>query len=216
MSEVDVYNINGEKVGKMPLVSEIFAAKIKLPLLHEVVTMQLANRRLGTASCKSRGEVSGSGRKPWRQKGTGRARAGSIRSPLWRHGGVIFGPHPRSYKYTMPKEKRHLALLGALTAKANDSKIIVLDNLKINEAKTKILANIFKKLSIAQKPLLILKEMDKKLVQAGRNIKGVKISTADKLNVYDVLTSHCLVFTKEALTLLEERFLKNIGHRLKV
>jgi len=196
--EANIYNIKGEKTGTASLPENIFNAKINVPLMHEVVTWYLANWRQGTHSAKTRAEVSGSGKKPWKQKGTGRARAGSIRSPLWRHGGVIFAKKPREFSYSMPKKKVHLALLSALSSKAKDGSIMVLDELKITTPKTKSVAEIIKNLKLKKKVLLISKR-DKTLNMSSRNIANLFLHDVTDLTTYDVLNVEKILFTKESL-----------------
>ncbi|MFA5778721.1 MAG: 50S ribosomal protein L4 [Elusimicrobiota bacterium] len=196
--EANIYNIKGEKTGSATLPENIFNAKINVPLMHEVVTWYLANWRQGTHSAKTRAEVSGSGKKPWKQKGTGRARAGSIRSPLWRHGGVIFAKKPREFSYSMPKKKVHLALLSALSSKAKDGSIMVLDELKIATPKTKSVAEIIKTLKLKKKVLLVSKR-DKTLNMASRNIANLFLHDVTDLTTYDVLNADKILFTKESL-----------------
>ncbi|MBI5574190.1 MAG: 50S ribosomal protein L4 [Elusimicrobia bacterium] len=196
--EVDIVNIKGEKTGSVTLPENIFNAKINVPLMHEVVNWYLANRRQGTHAAKTRAEVSGSGKKPWKQKGTGRARAGSIRSPLWRHGGVIFAKKPREFSYSMPKKKIRLSLLSALSSKAKDNSIMVLDELKIDAPKTKKVAETIKNLKLKNKVLLVSKR-DKTLNLASRNIADLFLHDVTDLTTYDVLNSDKILFTKESL-----------------
>ncbi len=204
--ELDIVNIKGEKTGSAILPENIFNAKINVPLMHEVVTWYLANWRQGTHSAKTRAEVSGSGKKPWKQKGTGRARAGSIRSPLWRHGGVIFAKKPREFSYSMPKKKVRIALLSALSSKAKDGSIMVLDELKIATPKTKSVAEIIKNLSAkggpasgGKKKVLLVSKRDKTLNLASRNIANLFLHDVTDLTTYDVLNSDKILFTKESL-----------------
>ncbi|MDD5259082.1 MAG: 50S ribosomal protein L4 [bacterium] len=205
MSEVDILNFKGEKTGKIALSAKLFDQKINATILHEVITMQLANKRLGTASTKTRGEVSGGGIKPYKQKHTGRARAGSTRSPLWRHGGIIFGPRPRSYKYDVPAKKKQAALISALSSKAKDNGIIVLDKLELAQPKTKNIGQMLKKLNINGLALLVVVTVTNDLARAARNIQSLELATAAKLNVYEILQSKHLIITKEALAVLEAR-----------
>ncbi|OGS33879.1 MAG: 50S ribosomal protein L4 [Elusimicrobia bacterium RIFOXYC2_FULL_34_12] len=198
MMEVNIYNIKGEKTGKMPLPENVFEAKINTPLIHEVVNWYLANRRQGTHAAKTRAEVSGSGKKPWKQKGTGRARAGSIRSPLWRHGGVIFAKKPREFSYSIPKKKIKLALLSSLSAKAKDGVMLVLEELKIEQPKTREVYKILKNLKIDNKTLLISKR-DKTLNIASRNIATLNVKDVTDLTAYDVIDADRIIFTKESL-----------------
>ncbi|HEY8416824.1 MAG TPA: 50S ribosomal protein L4, partial [Limnochordales bacterium] len=173
-------------------------------LLHQAVLMHLANRRQGTHSTKTRGEVSGGGRKPWRQKGTGRARHGSIRSPLWRHGGVVFGPKPREYGWTMPQKQRRLALKQALSSKVGDGDLVVVERLSLAEPKTRVMAAVLRKLDAQRKPLIVMAEKDEKVILAARNIPGVQLLPANALSVYSVLNSGKLVMTRDAVKQLEE------------
>lgn len=196
--EANIYNTNGEKTGKMNLPENIFGAKINIPLMHEVVKWYLANSRQGTHSAKTRAEVSGSGKKPWKQKGTGRARAGSIRSPLWRHGGVIFAKKPREFSYSMPKKKIRIALLSALSSKAKDGDIMVLDELKIDKPKTKLISQIIKNLKIKNRVLLVAKR-DKTLNLASRNIENLFLHDVSDLTTHNVLNVDKIVFTKESI-----------------
>jgi len=186
------------------LKDEIFGVKPRSHLLHQVVAMQLNNRRAGTAATKTRGFVRGGGKKPWRQKGTGRARAGSIRSPLWVGGGTIFGPQPRDYSYRLPKQARREALLSALSLKNRDGKIIVLDKLELAEAKTKFMRKILGDLQV-KSALIVIPQSDEKVERSARNLPGVKVLRAEGLNVYDLLRFEHLILTQRALRLLEER-----------
>lgn len=195
--KVNLYDSKGEEKGKITLPT-IFSQKINILLLHEVVSAYLANQRKGCASTKTRGEVSGGGRKPWRQKGTGRARAGSIRSPLWCHGGVVFGPKPRDYHINLPKKKLRKALAQALAAKADLVKVI--ENLEFKEAKTKDMVKILKKAGLANgKVLLIVEKIDKNLWRISKNIPYLHLVERRNLNTYDVLDCKNLFFTVEAL-----------------
>ncbi len=205
MSEVDVFNFKGEKTGTVALSSKLFDQKINATVLHEVITMQLANQRLGTASTKTRGNVSGGGIKPYKQKHTGRARAGSTRSPLWRHGGIIFGPLPRSYKYDVPAKKRQAALISALSSKAKDNGIIILDKLELAQPKTKNVCQLLKKLKVQGLTLLVVEKVTTDLARASRNIQSLELATAAKLNVYEIIQCKHLIITKEALAVLEAR-----------
>jgi large subunit ribosomal protein L4 len=206
MPKVALYNIAGEQVGEMELKDEVFGLEVNEALLHEVVTMQLANRRQGTQSTKTRGEVRGGGRKPWRQKGTGRARAGSIRSPLWPGGGIIFGPKPRSFNYSMPKKKRRLAIKTALSSKVQSGEIIVLEGLEFASPKTKEMAAILNNLNATRKALIVIPENNENIYKSARNIEGVNTVAAQNINVYDILAHDKLVITKEAVEKVEEVF----------
>jgi len=201
---VDVVNAKNETVDRCELPEAIFSAPVKPHLLHEVVRMQLANRRQGTADTKGRSEVSGGGKKPWKQKGTGRARAGTTRSPLWRHGGTVFGPQPRSYAYGVPKAIRRQALLAALTSKAQAGAIRVLESLGLERPSTKAMAALLKGAGVAGKALVVLPARDETLEKSARNLPAVRVLTVQGLNVYDVLRADTLVLTPEAVHTLRE------------
>lgn len=183
---------------------KIFGAALRPHLLHQAVVMQLNNRRAGTAATKSKGFVRGGGKKPWRQKGTGRARAGSIRSPIWVGGGTIFGPQPRDYSYRMPKKARREALLSALSLKHKEGKIIVLVALQIAEVKTKLMRQMLEELQV-KSALIVLPESDEKVALSVRNLPRVKALRVEGLNVYDLLRYEHLIMTEQALRLIEER-----------
>jgi large subunit ribosomal protein L4 len=204
MPTVDVVNLSKEKVGTVDLDDRLFAAEINLPLIHEAVVMQQACMRQGTAATKTRGMVSGGGKKPWRQKGTGRARAGSIRSPLWRGGGTTFGPNPRDYGYAFPRKKYRAALRGVLTAKVKDGAVLIVDRLELEEAKTKQMAQILKKLEATDRTVIVALEMDEKLSRALRNIPSVKLLSIHGLNVYDLVCARHVLIPQEALSKLQE------------
>ncbi|HHY63700.1 MAG TPA: 50S ribosomal protein L4, partial [Clostridiaceae bacterium] len=204
MPKVDVYNMNGQKVGDIDLRDDIFAVEINETAMHSAVVNILANARQGTQSTKTRAEVSGGGRKPWRQKGTGRARHGSIRSPQWTGGGVALGPKPRSYKYTLPRKVRRLALKSALTTKVIDRNIIVLDELKLDAIKTKTMVNVLNNLKVDSTALIVLPEVDRNVVLSARNIEGVKTTTANSINTYDILKYNKFIVTKDAVSRIEE------------
>jgi large subunit ribosomal protein L4 len=186
------------------LKDEIFGVKTRPHLLHQAVVMQLNNRRAGSAATKSKGFVRGGGKKPWRQKGTGRARAGSIRSPLWVGGGTIFGPQPRDYSYRMPRQARKEALLSALSLKNHDGKIIVVDKLEMEEAKTRLMAKALAELKVTS-ALILIPRSDEKVERSTRNIPTVKVLRVEGLNVYDLMRYEHLILTEEALKSLEER-----------
>lgn len=205
MPTVALYNINGEQVGELVLSEEIFGVEVHEPIMHDAVVAQLAGRRLGTHDTKTRAEVSGGGRKPWRQKGTGRARAGSTRSPIWRSGGIVFGPHPRDYGYSLPKKVRRLALKSALSSKVNDGDILVLDALTLEGPKTKDIAKILDNLKV-QDALLVTAAKDEFIEKSARNIPNIKPTVAQSLNVYDILAYDKLVITKDAVARVEEVF----------
>lgn len=203
MSIVDVHNINREVVGQIELNDAIFGVAVKPHVMHEVVLYQLAKRRAGTVQTKGRSDVSGGGKKPWRQKGTGRARAGTSRSPLWRGGGVIHGPHPRTYEMRVPKKVRKLALKMALTQKLNDRELTVLDCIKLERIKTKDFAAILKRFEL-EKTLVVLPSRDEFVEKSARNIPNVKLLRSEGLNVYDVLNYHNLVLTQDTVARIEE------------
>lgn len=204
MPKVALYNKDGAAVGEIELNDSVFGAEVNPALLHEVVVMQLANRRQGTADVKTRAEVAGGGRKPWRQKGTGRARQGSTRSPQWRHGGIVFGPAPRSYAYTMPKKARRRALVSALSSKVQEGSIFVLDQFSLAEPKTKEVTKLLANLKIGGKALIVTANADQNVYRSARNIEGVAASPALDLNVYDVLKYGSLVITRDAVAKVEE------------
>ena len=205
MPVVAVYSSSsGEQIEEMQLSDKVFAEEINEAVIYEVVVNQLANARVGTSSTKGRGEVRGGGRKPWRQKGTGRARVGSIRSPLWRGGGVVFGPKPRDYSYSVPKKVRRLAFRSALSAKLNEDNLIVLDELNFPEPKTKKMAEILKKLSVDKKAIVVTGSRDENVEKSARNIPGILPRTSDRLSVLDLVTHEKVVLTKDAVARLQE------------
>ena len=205
MPTVALYNINGEQVGEVTLKEEIFGVDVHESVLHDAVIMQLAGRRQGTHDTKTRSEVSGGGRKPWRQKGTGRARHGTIRSPIWRGGGIVFGPHPRKYGYNLPKKVRRLALKSALSSKVSSGDILILDELKLEQPKTSDMVKILSNLKVGD-ALLVTAEKDETIEKSARNIPNIKSLTAEGLNVYDILSYGKLVITKDAVARVEEVF----------
>ncbi|SFG94906.1 large subunit ribosomal protein L4 [Desulfotomaculum arcticum] len=206
MPRVAIYNINGDQVGEIDLKDEVFGVPVHQQALHDAVTMQLAGRRRGTHDTKTRAEVSGGGRKPWRQKGTGRARHGSIRSPIWRGGGIVFGPHPRDYSFRIPRKVRRLAMKSALSSKVDNGSIIVLDELTINVPKTKEMVKILQNLKVDKKALVVTAEKAEAVFKSARNIPGIKPLSVPGLNVYDLLAHNTLVITKDAVTKVEEVF----------
>ena len=203
MPKMDVYNSKKEVVSQVNLSPAIFEAEVKDHLFYDVIRMQLANRRMGTASTKGRSEVRGGGKKPYRQKGTGRARAGSTRSPLWTGGGVIFGPKPKDFSYKVPKKVKKAALRSALTKKLEEKKLIVVDGFDLNEIKTKNFIKIMKKLDFV-KALIVISERDRNLELSSRNIREVKVLPAKGINVFDVLKYDTLVMTTDAVKVVEE------------
>lgn len=204
MPKVAVYNIEGQQVGEIELADTVFGAEVNEAAIKQVVDMQLANRRRGTASTKGRGEVRGGGRKPWRQKGTGRARHGSRRSPIWRGGAVIFGPKPRDYSFTVPKKLKRTALRSALSAKVAAGELTVLEGLEFDTPWTKRMVEILRNLQISGKALIVTGLPDLKVAKSARNIPGVKSLPVNNLNVYDLLLHERLVLTKDAVAKVEE------------
>lgn len=203
MPKMDVYNSKREVVSQVSLSPAVFSTEVKDHLFYDVIRMQLANRRKGSASTKGRSEVRGGGKKPYRQKGTGRARAGTTRSPLWTGGGVIFGPKPRDYSYKVPKKVRKAALRSVLTKKLEDKKLIIVDGFGLNEIKTKNFLKIMKKLDFT-KALIVISERDKNLELSSRNVKEVKVLLAQGINVFDVLKYDKLVITTGAVKIVEK------------
>jgi len=204
MAIVDVLDLNKKKVGSVELHDGVFGVKADPQLVHTAVVMQQACERQGTASTLRRGEVSGSGKKPWKQKHTGRARAGSVRSPIWRHGGIVFGPRPRSYAYSIPKKKYHAALRSALSARLAEGAVMVLSDLSLPEPKTKLLAKMLTKLGLTSKTLIVLGNDGGSIERAARNLSDVKLTTPESLNVYDVLRYHAIVIPVGVLSRLQE------------
>ena len=204
MPKVAVFNMAGAQVGEMDLSDSVFGIEPNEAVVHQVVKAQLANRRVGTASTKTRGEVRGGGRKPWRQKGTGRARAGSRRSPVWRGGGTVFGPHPRDYSIRLPRKVRRLALKSVLSEKLSNSDIVVLEALSFEEPKTRRMIEVLDALNVVEKALVVTADGDINVVKSARNIPGVKPVRADFMNVYDLLAYDKLVITKDAVAKVEE------------
>jgi large subunit ribosomal protein L4 len=201
---VDVVDLENKKVGTVELPQEVFGCEPRAALVHEAVIMQRACERQGTASTLRRGEVKGSGKKPWKQKHTGRARAGSVRSPVWRHGGSVFGPKPRSYAYSMPKQKYRAALQGALSAKAAASKLVVLSDLSLQEPKTKVLARALDRLSGGDHVLVVIGKDQLLVMQAARNLATVKVLSTDQLNVYDIVRAGVVVVSQRELGSVRE------------
>lgn len=204
MPKVSLYNIQGEQVGEYELLDSVFGVDVRPDIMHQAVVNYLANQRLGTASTLTKGEVSGGGKKPWRQKGTGRARVGSIRSPLWRKGGITFGPKPRSYKYSLPKKVKRYALKSAFSAKVEDNDFILLDSLTLEAPKTKEMVNILNNLKAGKKSLIVIEAKDEAVEKSARNIPGVKTTSVNVLNIYDVLNHDTLIMTKDAAERVQE------------
>jgi large subunit ribosomal protein L4 len=204
MPKVALYNIDGEQIGNIELKDSIFGVKVNEDAMHRVVKMLLANKRQGTQSALTRAEVRGGGRKPWRQKGTGRARHGSIRSPQWTHGGVVFAPKPRSYRYSVPKKVRRIAMKSALTTKLNENNIIVLDELNFEAPKTKQIISMFEKLNVNSKAMIVMAGKNENVEKSARNIPNVRTSLVNTLNVYDILNYDKFIITKAAVEKVEE------------
>ena len=203
MSAVTVLNMNGEEVGTMELDNNVFGAKINEHAMHMSVVLYLANRRQGTKSAKTRAEVSGGGRKPWRQKGTGRARQGSIRSPQWRGGGVVFAPKPRDYSFKINKKLKRIALKSALSVKVNEHKLLVLDKLELAEIKTKQMKQVLTNIKV-DNALIVIDNNDKNIILSARNLPSVKTAATNTINVYDILKHDYLVLTKDVVNKIQE------------
>ena len=203
MANVSVYNMEGKEVGTIELNDAVFGVTVNEHLVHMAVVQQLANNRQGTQKAKTRSEVSGGGRKPWRQKGTGHARQGSIRAPQWTGGGVVFAPVPRDYSFKLNKKEKRAALKSALTSKVQDSKLIVVDELKFDEIKTKNFVNVMNNLKV-QKGLVVIAENDKNVVMSARNVADVDTTLVNTINVYDVMKHNTVVVTKDAVASIEE------------
>ena len=206
MLKTNVYNMSGELVGEIELSEAVFGITPNGSVVHDVVKNHLANKRQGTQSALTRAEVSGGGRKPWRQKGTGRARQGSTRAPQWTHGGIVFAPKPRDYSYTLNKKTRRLALKSALSAKAAETAIVVIDEIKMEAPKTKEFAAFLAAVGAEKKPLVITAAVDHNVVKSGRNIPGCEVTFANLINVYDIVNANKLVLDKAALRKIEEVF----------
>ncbi|CAH0120734.1 MULTISPECIES: 50S ribosomal protein L4 [unclassified Paenibacillus] len=206
MPKVTVYNVSGASVGEIELADSVFGIEPHVHVLHQAVVMQQAAERQGTHKTKGRSEVRGGGRKPWKQKGTGRARQGSIRAPQWKGGGTVFGPTPRSYGFKLPKKVRRLAIKSALSSKVVGNEIIVLDQLTMNAPKTKEFAAILNNLKVDRKALVVTPSYDDNVALSARNIPGVKFVAADGINVLDVMVYDKLIITKEAVQKVEEVF----------
>ena len=203
MANVTVYNIEGKKVGSLELNDAVFGVEINEHLVHMAVVQQLANKRQGTQSAKTRAEVSGGGRKPWRQKGTGHARQGSTRSPQWKGGGVVFAPKPRDYSFKMNKKEKALAIKSALTSRVNAEKFVVLDQISFDEIKTKKMKAVLDNFKV-EKALIVLDKKDETVTLSARNLPKVRTVLANSINVYDILKYDTLVLTKDAVAQIEE------------
>ena len=203
MASVSVYNMEGKEVGTIELNDAVFGVQVNEHLVHMAVVQQLANNRQGTQKAKTRSEVSGGGRKPWRQKGTGHARQGSTRAPQWTGGGVVFAPVPRDYSFKLNKKEKRAALKSVLTSRVQDNKLIVVDELKFDEIKTKKFQAVLDNLKVS-KALVVLAENDEKVVMSARNIPAVKTALTSTINVYDILKGDTLILTKDAVAKIEE------------
>ena len=204
MPNIKVVDMAGKEVGSIELSDKVFAANVDSSVLHSAVKVYLANQRQGTQSTLTRSEVSGGGKKPWKQKGTGRARQGSTRSPQWTHGGIALGPKPRSYRTGLNKKTKRLALISALTDKFNNGKLIVVDDIKLESYKTKVMADMFKALGAERKPLVVLPTVDALVVKSCANIPGAKTCLYNTINVYDILNADTFITTVAAVKMLEE------------
>ncbi|MCI9346447.1 MAG: 50S ribosomal protein L4 [Lachnospiraceae bacterium] len=205
MANVSVYNMEGKEVGKMDLNDAVFGVEINEHLVHMAVVQNLANKRQGTQKAKTRAEVSGGGRKPWRQKGTGHARQGSTRSPQWKGGGVVFAPTPRDYSFKLNKKEKRAALKSVLTSRVQDNKLIVLDELKLDAIKTKEFKKVMDNLKVG-KAMVVIDGQDENVILSARNLPTVNTAMAENINVYDILKGDTLVLTKDAVAKIEEVF----------
>jgi large subunit ribosomal protein L4 len=203
MASVAMVDMSNKKVKDVELPA-VFGVEVKSHLLHSAVVNQLANRRAGTAATKTKGLVSGGGKKPFKQKGTGRARAGSTRSPLWRHGGTVFGPTPRDYSYSMPKKEKRAALAAALSSKVSDNRMVLLDKLELAGPRTKQMAELLKALGVTESALVLITAENKNVALASRNIPSIKVLRMENINVYDLLKYRYLITTQDALTTMQE------------
>ena len=203
-SSATVYDRDGKESGQVELPEAVFNAPVNAAVLYQAVRRQQANDRQGTHATKTRGEVSGGGKKPWKQKGTGHARQGSTRAPQWRHGGTVFGPHPHSYEQKMPRKQRRLALRSALSVKSQDDAVRVVEEIALEAPKTRVIADLFDQLGAGARTLFVIPEHDLMLEKSTRNLAGVKTILAQNLNPTDVLTADTIIFTRSALTQVEE------------
>ena len=204
MGKLSVLNIKGEKTSDISLNKELWAIEPNDAVLYDAITLSRNSLRQGTASTKTRSEVSGGGIKPWRQKGTGRARQGSTRAPHWRHGGVVFGPHPRDYDKKMNRKERRLALKSALSYKALDNELVVIDSFKLESSKTKEVVSILNNLKVSKNVLIVVDELDENMVLATRNLSNVILLEANEINVLDIISSDYMVITEKAIKMIEE------------
>jgi large subunit ribosomal protein L4 len=204
MPTVAVLNMQGQEVGKQELSETVFGIEPNVSVMNDMVKNYLANQRQGTQSALTRSEVSGGGRKPWRQKGTGRARQGSTRAPQWTHGGIVFAPKPRDYSYTLNKKVKRLAMKSALSSKVQDNEIVIIDAISTEEYKTKTIAAMLKAVGSEKKALIVLDTVDEKVIASARNIPGVKTAQVNTLNVYDILNADKFIVVKNAVAKIEE------------
>ncbi len=204
MPSINVVDMKGKKVSTIDLADSVFAVEPNKAVMHQMVVSYLANQRQGTQSALTRSEVSGGGKKPWRQKGTGRARQGSIRAPQWTHGGVVFAPKPRDYRFSVNKKVKRLAMKSALSSKVAENEVIVVDAITTDEFKTKVMVEMLNAIGVEKKALIVLPEVDKKVIKSASNIKGVKTAQVNELNVYDILNAGKLVIAKDAVSKIEE------------
>ena len=204
MPNVALFDMAGNKKGEVELKAEVFGCEVNVPVLHSVVRAYLINQRQGTQPTKTRAEVSGGGSKPWRQKGTGRARQGSTRSPQWTHGGIALGPKPRSWRVTINKKVKRLAMKSALSSKVVDNEMVVIDNLAMDAYKTKTIVNMLKGVNAGKKALIVTANVDNFVAKSASNIPGVKTATPGTLNVYDILNCDMFVVAKDAVAVIEE------------
>ena len=204
MPTLAVLDMSGKEVDKVDLSDNVFGIEPNTVVMHQMVVNYLATKRQGTQSALTRAEVSGGGKKPWRQKGTGRARQGSTRSPQWRHGGIVFAPKPRSYRFSVNKKVRRLAMKSAFSSKVLDNDLIVLDSIKLEEFKTKTIAEMLKALGANKKSLIVIPEVDEKIIRSARNIPGVKTAQVNTLNVYDMMNADKLIILKDTVSKIEE------------
>ena len=204
MPTLAVLDMSGKEVDKVDLSDNVFGIKPNAVVMHQMVVNYLANKRQGTQSALTRSEVSGGGRKPWRQKGTGHARQGSTRAPQWRHGGVVFAPKPRSYSFSVNKKVKRLAMKSAFSSKVLDQDLIILDSIKLDEFKTKTIVEMLKALGVSKKALIVLPEVDEKVISSAKNIPGIKTTQVNTLNVYDMLNANKLIILKDSVSKIEE------------
>ena len=204
MPSINVVDMKGKKVSTIELADSVFAVEPNEAVMHQMVVSYLANQRQGTQSALTRSEVSGGGKKPWRQKGTGRARQGSTRAPQWTHGGIVFAPKPRDYSFSVNKKVKRLAMKSALSSKVAENEVIVVDSITTSEFKTKVVVEMLNAIGVEKKALIVLPEVDKKVIKSASNIPGVKTAQVNELNVYDILNAGKLVIAKDAVSKIEE------------